>query len=44
MNIVTDSATALLPVGVINKLDMPKRQKKLLIAVFAIGLLSVSFT
>lgn len=39
INIVTDCATALLPMGVINSLDMPKRQKKLLLGVFGIGLL-----
>jgi hypothetical protein len=39
VNILTDCATALLPIGVINTLDMPKRQKKLLLAVFGIGLL-----
>jgi len=39
VNIVTDCATALLPIGVISSLDMPKRQKKLLLAVFGIGLL-----
>ena len=39
LNILTDCATALLPIGVINTLDMPKRQKKLLLAVFSIGLL-----
>jgi hypothetical protein len=39
INILTDCATALLPIGVINSLDMPKRQKKLLLVVFGIGLL-----
>jgi hypothetical protein len=39
INIVTDCATALLPMRVINSLDMPKRQKKLLLGVFGIGLL-----
>jgi hypothetical protein len=39
INIVTDCATALLPMGVIGSLDMPKRQKKLLLGVFGIGLL-----
>jgi hypothetical protein len=39
INILTDCATALLPMGVINSLDMPTRQKKLLLAVFGIGLL-----
>lgn len=42
VNILTDCATALLPIGVINSLDMPKRQKKLLLAVFGIGLLLVA--
>ena len=39
INIVTDCATALLPMGVIGSLDMPKRQKKRLLGVFGIGLL-----
>lgn len=39
INIVTDCATALLPMGVIGSLDMPKRQKRLLLGVFGIGLL-----
>ena len=39
INIVTDCATALLPMGVNGSLDMPKRQKKLLLGVFGIGLL-----
>lgn len=36
---MTDIATALLPIGVINSLDMPKRQKMLLFAVFGVGLM-----
>lgn len=41
INIVTDCMTALLPVGVINSLDMPRRQKNLLLGVFGIGLMYV---
>lgn len=41
VNIVTDLATALLPLPVITKLDIPKRQKVILMCVFAAGILYV---
>lgn len=38
INIVSDCAIFLLPVGVINSLEIPRRQKNLLLAVFTMGL------
>ena len=39
VNIASDCAIALLPVGVINSLEIPRRQKNLLLVVFSIGLM-----
>ena len=39
VNIVTDLMTALLPLPVIKGLDIPKRQKSILMGVFAAGIL-----
>ena len=38
VNFVTDFIVALLPIGVIRSLEVPKRQKNLLYLVFCIGL------
>lgn len=35
----SDFVTALLPIGVIRSLEIPKRQKQLLYAVFCVGLM-----
>ena len=37
INIVTDLCTAILPLPVLNTLQLPKRQKRALMAVFALG-------
>lgn len=39
INMVSDFVTALLPIGVIRSLEIPKRQKQLLYAVFCVGLM-----
>jgi hypothetical protein len=39
INFISDVITALLPIGVIKSLEVPKRQKNLLYLVFCIGLL-----
>ena len=39
INIVTDLATALLPLPIINSLEIPRKQKIILMVVFAAGLL-----
>jgi len=41
INFVSDLVTALLPIGVIRSLEIPKRQKNLLYLVFCIGILYV---
>lgn len=38
VNIVTDCATALLPLPIIHSLEIPRKQKYILMVVFAIGL------
>lgn len=39
INLVSDIVTALLPIGVIRSLEIPKRQKNLLYLVFCVGLM-----
>jgi hypothetical protein len=39
VNLVSDVVTALLPIGVIRSLEIPKRQKNLLYLVFCVGLM-----
>jgi hypothetical protein len=39
VNLVSDIVTALLPIGVISSLEVPKRQKNLLYLVFCVGLM-----
>ena len=41
LNIVTDLAIVLLPMPVLTKLQLPRRQKYALVGVFALGFLSV---
>jgi len=39
VNIITDLATALIPLPVIHSLDITRRQKTILMSVFAVGIL-----